>query len=781
MRNFHYKKYKAESLYDYEPWSITENEFKIENKHHNESIFALGNGYMGLRGTFEEDYTGSKNETTPGFYVNGIYGSEKIIYGEEAPNQPDTSQTIVNLADWTSINLYIAGEKLDLLTGEVIDYERTLNMKEGYLKRSFFWISPKGKKMKITITRIISLNYQHNAVIKFNIKPLNFSSEAILTSKIDGDVTNHHHFRKDKVVKTLDKGFSGYGAYLMQYVESTDLSVNFAIKHKVNDEYKDDYYLEGSSGPETIVYEYRIDLDEGKEFSLEKFVSVYTSLDISKERLIRRSFDKLNQAYNVGFENLKKEQKTFLAKYWDDVDVTVDGDPGLQQALRFNAFHLLQSTGRDGFSNVPAKGLTGEFYEGHYFWDTETYIIPFYLYNRPELAKKLLVYRYNILEKARINADRVNLDGALYPWRTINGYEASGFFMGSTVQYHIDADIAYAIYQYVTATDDYQFLYKAGAEILVETARMWYSLGSYIDIRDGAFCFNEVCGPDEYKPGVNNNCYNNYMAKFNLEYAVNIITEMQKEVPDLYYELKHKVDFSESELIDWEKAAANIYLPYNEKLGINPQDDSFINKNPIDIDDIPDEELPLVKNWHPLTIWRYQVLKQADVILLMLLLGNEFSVEQKRANYDYYEPKTTHDSSLSPAVYSIIAAEVGYYDDAYYYFNQIARLDLDDYNENTYQGVHTAGMGSAWMTMVYGFAGMRNYNGLLHFKPYLPKQWNQYKFTIKFKGREILIKINERGAHYHLLEGADLTINHLNEEVVLSTKREVSLSLKEID
>ena len=779
MRDFHYKKYKAKSLYDYEPWRITEDKFKVENNHHNESIFALGNGYMGLRGTLEEDYSGPKETTTPGFYINGIYGSERIIYGEEAPNQPEETQTIINLADWTSINLYVDGEKLDILEGKIVDYKRVLNMKKGYLKRTFFWISPQGRKMKINITRLISLKYQHNAVIKFTIKPLNFSEKAKIISKIDGNVTNKHHFRKRKVMETLDKGFSGYGAYLMQYAESTDLSVNLAVKHRINDNYKDDYYLEGSSGPDTVVYEYKFDLEKGKEFSLEKYVSIHTSLDIARERLINRSFENLNQAYNLGYEKLKKEQKVFLDDYWNDVDVVVDGDPGLQQALRFNAFHLLQSTGRDGFSNVPAKGLTGEFYEGHYFWDTETYIVPFYLYNRPELAKKLLVYRYNILDKARINAKRVKLDGALYPWRTINGYEASGFFMGSTVQYHIDADIAYAIYQYVTATDDYQFLYKAGAEILVETARMWYSLGSYIDIRDGAFCFNEVCGPDEYKPGVNNNCYNNYMAKFNLEYAVNIVKEMQEEVPDLYTELKKKVDLKESELFNWEKASANIYLPYNEKLGINPQDDSFIYKNPINLDNIPDEELPLVDNWHPLTIWRYQVIKQADVILLMLLLGNEFSLEQKRANYDYYEPKTTHDSSLSPAVYSIIAAEIGYYDDAYNYFNQIARLDLDNYNENTYQGVHTAGMGSAWMTMVYGFAGMRNYKGVLHFNPYLPEKWDRYKFTIKFKEREILIEIDEDGAHYTLLEGEDLSIKHLNEDLLISQEKNITVPLKD--
>ena len=780
MRNFHYKKLKAEPLYEYEPWKIIEREYKVENNHHNESIFALGNGYMGLRGILEEDYSGPQDTTTPGFYINGIYGSEKIIYGEDAPNQPERTQTIVNLTDWTSINLFIDGEKMDMLKGKVGGYKRVLDMKKGYLKRSFIWTSPRGRKVKISIMRLLSFKHEHSGVINYEVKSLNFSGEIKILSSINGNVHNCHHFRNKDVLKTLDLGFHNDSGYILQRIDSTDINICLAVKHEVQ-KADDQYREQESSGRNTVVYEYVYQTEPGESFTLNKFMTTYTSQDIARERLIPRTFNGLDRIKEIGFKKLLDQQYQFLTDYWADVDVVVKGEEGLQQALRFNAFHLLQSTGRGGFTNVPAKGLTGEFYEGHYFWDTETFIIPFYIYNRPRLAKQLLMYRYNILDRARINAKRVKLDGALFPWRTINGYEASGFFMGSTVQYHIDADIAYAIYQYVTATDDYEFLFNVGAEILFETARMWVSLGSFIELKDDTFCFNEVCGPDEYKPGVNNNCYTNYMAKFNLEYALKIVERIKEEAPLKYQELREKIDLSENELIEWENIASSIYLPYNEELNIHPQDDSFVHKHPINIERIPDEELPLVANWHPLTIWRYQVIKQADVILLMLLLGDQFSLEEKRANYDYYEPRTTHDSSLSPAVYSIIASEIGYYQDAYNYFNQIARLDLDNYNENTYQGVHTAGMGSAWMAVVYGFAGMRNYGGELHFNPFLPPEWDKYEFTIKFRNRELKLTIDEKGAHYRLIEGSQLEIKHMGEEIQLTGNQVKTVTKRSVE
>lgn len=778
MRSFHEKKLDKAPQFQVHPWRIIEEEFKIENNHHNESIFSLGNGYMGLRGTLEEDYSGPAETTTPGFYINGIYDSEEIVYGEEAPNLPKYSQTIVNLMDWTKINLYLEKEKLDLLNGKTEDYQRILDMRTGRLSREFIWESPQGRQVEIEIDRLISFTDKNLALIDYKITPLNFTGRIRLASSIDGEVKNHHHFRVNDTREVAKTGFANGRCYMVQNTFESDFAIAGAVKNELElpggtSVQRDQFIVENE-----IIQDFVISASRGDTYSLRKYAAFATSREIPSERLIKRVLVEVKTGADRGAENLKKDQKKFLEDFWKDFDVFVRGQGFLQQALRYNAFQLIQSTGRDGRTNVPAKGLSGEFYEGHYFWDTETFIIPFYLFNRPQIARKLLEYRYNILEEARENANRVKLNGALFPWRTINGKEASGFFMGSTVQYHIDADIAYAIYLYVTATEDFEFLHNMGAEILAETARMWISCGHY-NHTCGAFYFNEVCGPDEYKPGVDNNCFTNYMAKFNLEFARDTLLEMKEEQPEKYQQLADKLELTAQEIAEWKEAADTIYLPYNEELGVHPQDDSFVCKKPLDIEEIPHEELPLVSNWHPLTIWRYQVIKQADVILLMLLQGDKFTLAEKKANYDYYEPKTTHDSSLSPAIYSIIASEIGYVEEAYKYFVQISRLDLDDFNENTYMGLHTAGLGSAWMTLVYGFAGMRNYHGEISFKPYLPEPMDGYQFTIYFKGRHLRVRVTDKGASYRLLSDQELYLQHCEERIDLEPGEEKTMPLRD--
>jgi alpha,alpha-trehalose phosphorylase len=339
--------------------------------------------------------------------------------------------------------------------------------------------------------------------------------------------------------------------------------------------------------------------------------------------------------------------------------------------------------------------------------------------------------------------------------------------MGSTVQYHINADIAYAVYLYYQVSQDEEFMQNFGLEILIETARMWISLGSYIPMQDNKFCFNVVCGPDEYKPGVNNNAYTNYMAKFNIETAAKIAEVVKAKAPEKYERLTERIDLSLKELENFKEIAEDIYLPYNNELEIIPQDDSFLNKNPIEVDNIPEEELPLVKNWHPLIIWRYQVIKQADVLLLMLQLGNQFSRDLKIRNYDYYEPKTTHDSSLSPAIYSIIGSEIGYKKQAYNYFMQTARLDLDDYNENAYQGIHTACMGGTWLALVQGFAGMRMFDGKLYFHPHLPEDLDEYQFRLRFKNSQLEVTVDNNKVKYLLLSGEKIEFKHFDKIIQL--------------
>ncbi len=769
MLIYHQKKLGMEPFFKYEPWKVNEESFITEYNHHHESIFSLGNGYMGTRGTLEEDYTGPEGTSTPGIYINGVYASEWIIYGEEAPQQPEKSQTILNLANWLKINLYLDGEKFNMLDGKVEEYSRVLDMKEGTLSRSLIWISPTGKKVRINIKRFLSFTEIHNGLINYSVEALNFEGKLKIVSEIDGNVKNHYHLRNPDVLKVINKGFAGETGYLIQKTDSTKISIGMAM---INDlSVQPDSYVRNLKLSENkrVIEEFEIEVKQGHKVSLYKYVSFFTNRRVAEDKLKEEIISDAKKARDIGYNELLLRHTEYLQKYWDDVDVVIEGDLALQQAFRFNALQLLQSTGRGGVTTTAAKGLTGESYEGHFFWDTEMYIVPFFLYSRPEIARNLLLYRYNTLPEARENARRVRVGGALYPWRTINGQEASAFFMGSTVQFHINADIAYAVQQYVSVTGDYDFLYNYGAEILFETARMWSSRGSYIELMDNKFCINEVCGPDEYKPGVNNNCYTNYMAKFNLEFALETYRKMVEESADKLEQLTKKISLNKNELKSWQQAAENMYLPYNEKLAVHPQDDSFLTKDPIDIYEIPDQELPLVTNWHPLTIWRYQLIKQADVILLMLLLGDQFSIEQKKANYDYYEPKTTHDSSLSPSMYSIIASEIGYVEDAYNYFIQTARLDLDDYNENAYKGVHLACMGSSWMVLVQGFAGMRNYQGRLHFNPYLPNKWDSYQFNLRFQGNKLRVKVSKRETFYQLISGEKLNIVHNGMEISVDT------------
>lgn len=770
MLTYHRKKLQMEPFFKYEPWTVTERRFSIEHNHHHESIFSIGNGYMGTRGTLEEDYTGPKGTSTPGIYINGVYASEWIIYGEEAPQQPEKSQTILNLANWLKINLYIDDDKFNMLEGEIEEYSRVLDLKNGTLNRSLIWTSPSGKKVSINIQRFLSLTDIHNGLINYNVKALNFSGKIKLVSELDGDVRNHFHLRAPYTLKVIDRGFEGETGYLIQKTESTSISIGMAMVHELSVQEGSPLRKLQLCENKRVIQEYEITVKEGQSISLIKYASFFTNRGVEEIDLKEVTIETAKKAREAGYNKLLSRHIDYLKQYWDDVDVLIEGDLSLQQAFRFNALQLLQSTGRGGVTTTAAKGLTGESYEGHFFWDTEMYVMPFFLYSRPEIARDLLLYRYNTLPEARENARRVRVDGALYPWRTINGQEASAFFMGSTVQFHINADIAYAIYQYFTATEDYDFLFNYGVEILVETARMWVTRGSYIMLRDNKYCFNEVCGPDEYKPGVSNNCYTNYMAKFNLEYAAQVLAMLREKDPGKYQQFMDNHQIEEGEIAKWKKIAQDIYLPYNEMLGIHPQDDSFLEKDPIDINLIPENEFPLVHSWHPLAIWRYQVIKQADVILLMFLLGDQFTREQKKANYDFYEPKTTHDSSLSPSIYSIIASEIGYYEDAYNYFIQTARLDLDDFNKNTYKGLHLACLGSTWMALVFGFAGMRTYNGKLSFNPYLPDKWQSYSFRLRFKGRGLKITVNKESVFYQLLEGNELSIVHQGQELLIDNQ-----------
>lgn len=760
-------------IYPFEDWTIRETEFNVETNYRNETIFALGNGYMGMRGNFEEGYSGPDGTSLKGTYINGFYEIYDIVYPEGGYGFAKIGQTMLNIADSKIIELYVEGEKFDLLKGKIHFYERVLDMKRGCVERRIKWESPSGKVVNIRIKRIVSLQRQHLAAISFSVEPVNFAGNVKFVSAIDGNVSNITESQdmrvgsnlSGRVLQTIGRGTNGLDGWISQKTQKSHLSYTCAMRNEFIG--TEEYEVLTSTKEDRVEVTVAFQAENSRVYVLNKFISYYTSKDCDESQTMELALEEVRRAQEDGFCKIEKEQEEFLQSFWQDADVVIEGDKALQQGIRFNMFHLLQSVGRDGKTNIAAKGLTGEGYEGHYFWDSDIYVLPFFLYTRPEIAKALMMHRYNLLDAARNRAKELGHKGALYPWRTIDGPECSAYFPAGTAQYHINADIVYALKRYVEATNDLDFLYDYGCEIVFETARFWQDLGAYIPLKGNKFCINTVTGPDEYTALVDNNAYTNYMAKMNLEYAYEVANKMKREVPEKYQKVASKLNLEDEEIASWKRIAGDMYLPYSEELDIIPQDDSFLYKQRITVDEIPESQFPLLLHWHYLNIYRYQLCKQPDVLLLMFLQREKFTVEQLKKNFDYYEPITTHDSSLSPAIFSILANEIGYADKAYEYFMMTARMDLDDYNGNVKDGIHTAAMAGTWSAVVNGFGGMRIYTDELHFTPRLPKGWKMLSFNVKYKGRKINVKLTHEESVFTLLEGEPIEIFYFDRRVLI--------------
>jgi alpha,alpha-trehalose phosphorylase len=768
------------AIYPYEEWIIRETNFDIATNYRDETIFAVANGYIGMRGSLEEGYSGPKNTSFNGTYINGFYESYDIEYPEGGYGFAKVGQAMLNVADGKIIKVFVEDEPFDLLKGEILEYERILDMREGLVKRYVKWRSPKGRIIEVNIKRMVSFRRKHLAIVSFSVRPLNFEGNIKFISQINGDVskiTESDDVRvstglKGKVLETIEKGGEGTTAFLMQRTKKSKLSYICAMENEVLSE--ESYDIERRKEEDIVEIIFNIKAKKDKVYTINKYISYYTSQEYAEDILKDLALEEVGRAKRDGIEKLFQEQKEFLDSFWKDADVVIEGDDALQQGIRFSIFHLIQSVGRDGKTNITAKGLTGEGYGGHYFWDSDIYIFPFFLYTKPEIAKALLMHRYNLLNAARERARELGHKGALYPWRTIDGPECSPYFPAGTAQYHINADIVFALKRYVEATEDYEFLYNYGAEILFETARFWEDLGSYIPLKGNRFCINCVTGPDEYTALVNNSTYTNYMAKMNLEYAIYVADKMKREAPHYYNKIVSKIELKEEEIIAWKKAAEMMYLPYSEELGIIPQDDSFLYKERITVDQIPKEEFPLLLHWHYLNIYRYQLCKQPDVLLLMFLQREKFTLDEIKRNYDFYEPITTHDSSLSPPIFSILANEIGYKDKAYEYFVVTVRMDLDDYHGNVHDGIHAGCMGGAWSAVVNGFGGMWIYNNLLHFSPKLPDHWKLLSFNIRYKGRKINVRIEKEKITFSLIEGEAMEIYCFDKKFTLEKGKEVN-------
>ncbi len=772
---------KIKAIYPAHAWEITETEFNLENNYRNETVFSLSNGFIGTRGTFEEAYALSKDKGLEGTFINGLYESQKIRYGELAYAYPEVTQTMLNVTNAKIIKLFADGEEFSLIDGQVEDYRRTLDMKNGFVTRSALWTAKSGKKIKISAERLVSLEYKSLMAISYKITPLNFEGEVTFLSLMDGDVensTDYTNARIDygpygKVLLTENVGEEDGVFTMLKKTQGTKLELMCAFTDVFENcavVSRETVRLADGIGEKATV-----SVKTNETATLCKYIYYATKWENDGAACAKAELEK---AKGLGFEALKSSQSAILKDLWQNCDISIEGDVALQQGLRFNMFQLMQSACRDGMGSIGAKGLSGEGYEGHIFWDTEMYCLPFFIFTNPEIAKKLLSFRYNTLDRARSRARELSIaKGACYPWRTINGNEASAYYPAGTAQFHINADIAFAVQKYIDATGDMDYLKAQGAEILIEIARFWFEFGAYIKTKDNKFCINCVTGPDEFSVLVDNNCYTNLLVRECFKNAFAAAEYLKAKEPAAFAELCQKIGLEENEPANWKNAADNMYIPYDESSGIYPQDDSFMHREPLVKEDIPPEKFPLLNNHHPLVVYRYQISKQADFILAMFLLSHLFTAEEKKINFDFYDRVTLHESSLSACIFSAVAGEIGYKEKALTYFNTTSRLDLDDYHNDTKAGIHTANMAGTWMCLVNGFAGMKTYGDFIEFKPYLPKGWSGYSITVCYRRRRISINVEEAATRYCVLSGEPLEIKHYGQKAVIS-QQEVRLENK---
>lgn len=721
-------------------WIIGDNKLDHASLLKNESIFNVSNGYIGVRGNFEEGYA-AEYLSIRGNYINAFYDEIPITYGEKAYGFPDTMQKIVNVMDAQTIIIYIGKERFGLFDGKIKSFKRYSNLQEGYYTREVHWVSPQGKEVKIEITRIASFTTLELFATHYCIQRINHNEEVTIESIISADVQNDTNPNDPRVGASHAKLLRVTQVNIDQEVlqlacetSTSKLETVVSTTHK----YTGEPVVQTLAKEKEVVATYTF-AKSSQTIAFTKY-NVYT--DTRRHQCPKaQGIAILNKVKDSSFASIKAEQKAYLTQFWDLADIQIIGDESLQQGLRFNVYQLLQGVGKDPLSNIGAKGLSGEGYEGHYFWDTEIYVMPFMTLCNPNLAKQLLKYRYHILDKAKERAKELgHKKGAAYAWRTITGTECSAYFPAGTAQYHINGDIAYTYIQYYLATGDVDFMKEFGLEVMCETARIWLEIGHF---QNGVFKIDAVTGPDEYTAIVNNNYYTNKLAQYNLAWVVKLYETFEQTDTQMLQVLCEKIGLTKEEVALFQQASQQMHLPYDATLGIHAQDDTFLSKAVWDFENTPKEKHPLLLHYHPLTIYRHQVLKQADVVLSYFLLEDGIDLETMKKSYDYYESITTHDSSLSCAIYSSIASKIGYPEKAYHYFIQTARLDLDNTHNNTKDGVHIANMGGTWMAIVYGFAGLRIQNEGISLNPTLPKQWDGLKFHFVHKGAKITVDMQK--------------------------------------
>ena len=766
-------------LYPPDEWRLVEARYTDDHAPAAETAFSLANGFVGIRGTFEE----GRPARSPGTFINGFHETWPIVHAEQAHGLARTGQTMVNAPDATIFKLYVDDEPLYLPTARVHPYTRVLDMRAGTLTREFVWATPAGKHVRVRSCRLVSFEHRHIVAMTYEVTLLDHAAPVAISSQVvnrqDTRPPDELHEERpadprlatllpNRVLQPRVAAVTGGRITLGYQTSASRMTLGVGADHVIDTECP--YDTAGSVGDDSAEYLITTELLPGVPIQVTKYATYQVSRSIAVSELTDRCGRTLDRTVRDGFRALLLKQRDNLDRFWERADVRVDAgdDPvRVQQAVRWNLFQVAQASWRAEGTGIPAKGLTGQGYEGHYFWDTEIYVLPFLSYTQPRIARNLLRFRHSMLERARQRARDLNQRGALFPWRTINGEEASANFQASTAQYHINADIAYAIMRYVNVRGDVRLLGEIGAEILVETARFWQDLGFYGT--DERFHIHGVTGPDEYTTVVNDNAYTNLMARLNLSFAAATVRRLRAERPEDYTALVHDVALRPGEVESWDRAAAAMHVPFDVARRIHPQDDTFLHREVWDLGSTPPENFPLLMHYHPLVIYRYQVIKQADIVLAMFLLGDEFSQDQKRRDYEYYEPLTTGDSSLSACVQSIIAAEIGDQRQATRHFSHALFIDLASITGQSSDGVHIASAAGVWAALVFGFGGVRDHGGRLSFDPRLPREWRRLEYSVRFRDRQIRVDLCHDEERYSLTEGEPVDVVIRGEPRVVST------------
>jgi maltose phosphorylase len=740
-----------------DPWKVITTEVK-KDKRVQESLTAIGNGYMGLRGNFEEGYSGDSHIGT---YLAGVWYPDKTRVGWWKIGYPEYFGKVINATNFIPVTIQVDGHKVDLAVDDVKEYRLELDMKEGVLNRSFVW-SKDDTEIAFTFARFVSVATKELAVIHIEANVLKGSPVIEMTPHLDGDVENEDSNYDEQFWIERDRGLTPYPYLTSKTVENNFGTDRFTVTTMMNSDVSGLAKADSSESDMLVAENYKGTVSEGETVSLTKLVSVITSRDFEEADQVKEAEAILTEANEASFAELKTAHVSEWENRWNNADVVIEGDEASQQGVRFNIFQLFSTYyGEDPRLNVGPKGFTGEKYGGATYWDTESCILPMYLsITDEEVSKQLLVYRHNQLEEAHVNASKQGLEGALYPMVTFTGIECHNEWEITFEEIHRNGAIAHAIFNYSTYFGDESYLLDKGIEVLTGISRFWADRVHYSK-RNEKYMIHGVTGPNEYENNINNNWYTNTMAAWTLRYTL----ESLEKVSD---EKKASLNIGSEELDKWKDIVENMYFPKDDELDVFVQHDTFLDKDLRPVTALRPEERPINQNWSWDKILRSPFIKQADVLQGLYFLNHEYSLSEKERNFDFYEPMTVHESSLSPLVHSILASELGKKEKAFEMYERTARLDLDNYNNDTEDGLHITSMSGGWLSIVHGFAGMRTLTGELSFEPYCPEKWDGYEFKLKYRGRLIKVIVDKENVEFALQEGDALDFNLYGESVTLT-------------